>query len=176
METIEQLKTEVTRLQQELQQRDLLVQQLSEEVLRLVKGNIAFLPTPTVSEQQQQEVRSLSHKLVSTEQQLVLTQLLLKEREQEVMELRQSLGDLQETSRSLEQTIQDLPVVYSSKFSERMVPIKSKVEILQQENRQLQTELQSVSYRLAHSTTPPKRIEVPQIQTSGLSLPAFGET
>jgi chromosome segregation ATPase len=170
METLEQLHNEINRLQQELQQRDLLVQQLSEEVLRLVKGNIAFLPTAS----DQEEKRSLSHKLVETEQQLVLSQLLLKEREQEVMELKQALTELKENTQSLESTIQDLPNVYGNKFSERMVPIKSKVEVLQKENRQLHVELQSMSHRLAQ-TTPPQRIELPQIQTSGLALPAFGD-
>jgi chromosome segregation ATPase len=170
METLEQLRHEINRLQQELQQRDLLVQQLSEEVLRLVKGNIAFLPTTSDQEQK----RSLSHKLVETEQQLVLSQLLLKERDQEVMELRQALTELRENTQSLELTIQDLPNVYGNKFSERMVPIKSKVEVLQKENRQLHVELQSMSHRLAQ-TTPPQRIELPQIQTSGLALPAFGD-
>jgi len=170
METLEQLRNEINRLQQELQQRDLLVQQLSEEVLRLVKGNIAFLPT--VSDQE--EMRSLSHRLVDTEQQLVLSQLLLQERDQEVLELKASLTELQKNAQNLEATIQDLPSIYGNKFSERMVPIKSKVEVLQKENRQLHVELQSMSHRLAQ-TTPPQRIELPQIQTSGPALPAFGD-
>jgi hypothetical protein len=49
----------------------------------------------------------------------------------------------------LEQVVQELPQIYRRKFEERMTPVRDKVTILQRENRQLQAELQSVSYRLA---------------------------
>lgn len=41
------LQVENTQLREELQQRDVLIQQLSEELFRLVKGNVAFVPSTT---------------------------------------------------------------------------------------------------------------------------------
>ncbi|AFY72837.1 hypothetical protein Syn7502_00694 [Synechococcus sp. PCC 7502] len=171
---METLREENNRLQQELQQRDLLVQQLSEEILRLVKGNIAFLPNQALTDQHAEEMRSLNHKLANAEEQLILSQLLLKERDQQIQELRHALAESNARSQDLQHKIENLPAVYGNKFSERMEPVKSKVEELQKQNSQLNSEVQNLSHRLAHST-PPQRIEVPEIQTSGLSLPTFGD-
>ncbi|OZH51866.1 hypothetical protein AFK68_28090 [Hydrocoleum sp. CS-953] len=44
----QQLQGEVSRLKEELQMRDQLIQQLSQELFRLVKGNTSIVPTPTV--------------------------------------------------------------------------------------------------------------------------------
>ena len=172
---METLRDENIRLQQELQQRDLLVQQLSEEVLRLVKGNIAFLPNQAVSEKHEAEIRTLTTKLANSEEQLILYQLLLKERDQELQELRRALEEATATAQNLRQKINNLPAVYSTKFSERMEPVKTKVEELQKQNSHLNSEVQNLSHRLAHNTVPPQRIEVPEIQTAGLSLPTFGD-
>ena len=51
MLTVEELREEISHLQQEVQQKDLLVQQLSEELFRLIKGNNVFVPTQEVSHQ-----------------------------------------------------------------------------------------------------------------------------
>ncbi len=171
---METLRDENIRLQQELQQRDLLVQQLSEEVLRLVKGNVAFLPHQALSEQHHEEMRSLMTKFQNSEEQLILSQLLLKERDQQVSELRQALSEANANMQNLQRKIENLPTVYGTKFSERMEPVKSKVEELQKQNTQLNSEVQNLSHRLSH-TAPPQRIEVPEIQTAGLSLPSFGD-
>ncbi len=210
---METLQDENIRLQQELQQRDLLVQQLSEEVLRLVKGNIAFLPNQAVSEKHEVEIRTLTTKLANSEEQLILYELLLKERDQQLDELRQALVEIRTlttklanseeqlilyelllkerdqqldelrqaldeattTAQNLQQKINNLPNVYSTKFSERMEPVKTKVEELQKQNTQLNSEVQNLSHRLAHNTVPLQRIEVPEIQTAGLSLPTFSD-
>ncbi|NEQ26813.1 MAG: hypothetical protein F6K28_48860, partial [Microcoleus sp. SIO2G3] len=52
-----ELQTEVTRLRDELEMRDQLVQQLSQELFRLVKGNTGFMPSPEVSERHMSEMR-----------------------------------------------------------------------------------------------------------------------
>ena len=49
----------------------------------------------------------------------------------------------------LEQVVQELPRIYKEKFAERMDAVKDRVARIQQENRELQAELQSTSYRLA---------------------------
>ena len=65
----------------------------------------------------------------------------------------------------LEQVVQELPQIYRRKFEERMAPVREKVATLQRENRKLQAELQSVSYRLA--------IKTRTASHSGIDLPSF---
>jgi chromosome segregation ATPase len=172
MPTVEVLREEISQLQQEVQQKDLLVQQLSEELFRLIKGNNVFVPTHEVSHQHQEELMSLSHKLAATEEKLARSQNQMEARELEAVDLRKSLQELTDRTRMLEQVVQELPQVYRAKFAERMVPIKAKVEMLQKENRQLHMELQSLSYRLAVRSKPP-RVELPNMMSSSPSLPNF---
>ena len=44
----QQLQGEVSRLNEELQMRDQLIQQLSQELFRLVKGNTSIVPKPII--------------------------------------------------------------------------------------------------------------------------------
>lgn len=169
---METLRDQNQRLQQELQQKDVLIQELSEELLRLVKGNISV--EHSFPADQQSEVRSLTQKLHNANEQLILSQLLLKEREQEISELRQALVDAHAYGSALQAKIESLPEVYGSKFSERMEPVKSKVEELQKEKDLLTSEVQNLAHRLANSA-PVQRIEVPEIKTGGLDLPTFGD-
>jgi chromosome segregation ATPase len=147
---------DIAQLKQELQQKDLLVQQLSEELFRLVKGNVAFTPTKEVSEQHQTELLELRKKLATVEQQLAATHTRLHDRDQEIVALRQKVEELSDRNKALDKAVEELPVMYRNKFAERMVPIKAKVEMLQKENRQLHMELQSLSYRLASRVRPQK--------------------
>jgi chromosome segregation ATPase len=172
MKTIEDLREEVSQLKQELEQRDLLVQQLSEELFRLVKGNTAFLPNQETVDSE--EIRFLTEKLTHVETQLLDAQTLIRDRDREIVELRQSVQEMTDRTHMLEQVVQELPNVYRAKFAERMVPIKQKVEALQKENRQLHIELQSLSFRLA-SRARPQRLELPKVAAgSAPSLPIFG--
>lgn len=159
------LQTEVTRLREELQVRDQLVQQLSQELFRLVKGNANFLPRPEVSERHMAEMRALREQLQEVEQQVTFYQEQITNRDGEIYQLRQSVQELTDRSRMLEQVVQELPGVYRQKFAERMAPVREKVAQLQQENRRLHAELQSVSYRLAVRTR--------RTTTSSIDLPSF---
>lgn len=163
--TIQALSTEVSKLRQELQLRDQLVQQLSQELFRLVKGNTNFIPQPEVSERHQSELQALREQLQAVEQQVVFYQEQIASRDTEIYQLRQSVQELSDRSRMLEQVVQELPQIYRRKFEERMAPIREKVAMLQRENRQLQAELQSVSYRLALKTRTASH--------SGVDLPNF---
>ena len=129
--------------------RDQLVQQLSQELFRLVKGNQDFLPTPEVSEQHEEEVRSLRDQMLKLEQQVTFYQGEIEERDAEAHQLRQTTQELTARTRMLEQVVQELPRIYKEKFAERMSAVKDRVARIQQENRELQAELQSTSYRLA---------------------------
>jgi chromosome segregation ATPase len=141
-------QAEVSRLQDELQMRDQLVQQLSQELFRLVKGNQDFLPSTDVSERHQAEVRALREQLQGVETQVAFYQEQIESRDEEIHQMRQTVQELTDRTRMLEQVVQELPKIYKQKFSERMLAVKNRVARIQQENRQLNAELQNVSYRL----------------------------
>lgn len=146
---IDNLNKEVTRLKSELDLRDQLVQQLSQELFRLVKGNANYVPQPEANEAQQEEFQLLREQMEEMEEQVKFYQEQISSRDTDIYQLRQSVQELSDRSRMLEQVVQELPHIYKDKFAQRMIPIKTKVEQLQRENRQLHAELQSVSYRLA---------------------------
>jgi len=165
---------EVVRLTEELQLRDNLVQQLSQELFRLVKGNANYLPTPQVSEHHLAEVRALREQLQGVEQQVTFYQEQISDRDTEIVHLRETVTEMSDRSRMLEQVIQEIPNVYRQKFEERLQPIREKVTALQKENRQLQAELQSVSYRLAVRSRRPSDLDLPSFSRSVPALPSFG--
>ncbi len=159
------LQQEVTHLKNELQMREQLVQQLSQELFRLVKGNQdSGLPSADLSDRYQAQVQTLREQLEGVEQQVRFYQEQISQRDGEIYTLRQSVQELTDRSQMLEQVVQELPGVYRQKFAERLEQVLEKVEMLQRENRQLHAELQSVSYRLAVKTR----------KASGLDLPSFG--
>ncbi|MCL6433614.1 MAG: hypothetical protein K6T90_05245 [Leptolyngbyaceae cyanobacterium HOT.MB2.61] len=170
-----ELQAEVARLNEELQMRDNLVQQLSQELFRLVKGNASFMPNPEVSERHMAEMRALREQLQGVEQQVTFYQEQISDRDAEIYQLRQTVQELTDRSRMLEQVVQELPKIYRQKFAERMVPIREKVAQIQRENRQLHAELQSVSYRLAVRTRRQTHLDLPSFgRFRGATLPAFG--
>lgn len=154
--------SEVARLREELEMRDQLVQQLSQELFRLVKGDQNFLPMPEVAEQHQEEVRSLRDQMHHLEEQVTFYQAQIEERDAETHHLRQTTQALTDRTRMLEQVVQELPRIYKEKFAERMNAVKDRVAKIQQENRELQAELQSTSYRLAmRSRRGPSNLDLP---------------
>lgn len=162
---IQALSTEVSQLRQELQLRDQLVQQLSQELFRLVKGNTNFMPQRSEPERDLSQFQALREQLQAVEQQVTFYQEQITVRDAEIYQLRQSVQELTDRSRMLEQVVQELPQIYRRKFEERMAPVREKVTVLQRENRQLQAELQSVSYRLA--------VKNRHTSHSGIDLPNF---
>ncbi|MEC4896402.1 MAG: hypothetical protein SAL07_12295 [Oscillatoria sp. PMC 1051.18] len=170
------LQAEISHLREELQVRDQLVQQLSQELFRLVKGNSNFMPQPQVSERHQTEMRMLREQLEEVEQQVKFYQDQITNRDTEIYQLRQSVQELTDRSRMLEQVVQELPHIYRRKFAERLSPVKERIEKLQRENRQLHAELQSISYRLAvKNRRSTSRIDLPEFlpKISG-PIPTFG--
>jgi chromosome segregation ATPase len=146
---ISTLKAEVARFREELSIRDKLVQQLSQELFRLVKDNTAYAPRPEVAGDYRSEVRLLREQLQGVEQQVQFYQEQLQHRDLEIQRLRQTIRELNERGQMLEQVIRELPKVYTRKFAERLAPIKTKIMALQSENRQLQADLVAVTDRLA---------------------------
>ncbi|MFW6264078.1 MAG: Npun_F5560 family protein [Cyanobacteriota bacterium] len=174
---LQALQGQVSSLREELQLRDQLVQQLSQELFRLVKGNANFMPQPEVSERHQAEMRLLREQLQEVEQQVTFYQEQISTRDAEIYQLRQTVQELSDRSRMLEQVVQELPQLYRKKFAERMAPVREKVERLQRENRQLHTELQSVSYRLAvrNRRNTAAEIDLPSFRRKETApIPSFG--
>lgn len=163
------LVQENEQLKQELAQRDLLIQQLSEELFRLVTGNIGFLPNPTaITTEYEMAVQVLTEKITILEAQLLEVRGEVVAKEQQIVALRRHIHELQDRQRELEQTLAQLPNIYRAKFAERMIPVKQKIEQLQKENRQLHMELQSLSYCLAarHIASP---YQLPPLSSVSLS-------
>lgn len=148
----EQLQAEMTQLREELQMRDQLVQQLSQELFRLVKGNASFMPTQSPSEGDIAQIQDLQEQLRGFEEQIGFYQEQIASRDAEIYQLRHTVQELTDRSRMLEMAVQELPHIYRQKFAERIEPVKERLDMLQRENRQLHAELQSVSYRLALKT------------------------
>lgn len=155
------LQAEVNHLREELQMRDQLVQQLSQELFRLVKSKGEVPATVDIPDYQVLEVRKLREQLQNVEEQVSFYQEQLSERDGEIQQLRQNVQELSDRSRMLEQVVQELPTVYRQKFAERMEPVREKVNQLQRENRQLHAELQSVSYRLALRNRSVSHVDLP---------------
>jgi chromosome segregation ATPase len=176
--TVQSLQAEVARLREDLQMKDQLVQQLSQELFRLVKSNANPILNQQVPEEYLEQMRLLREQMQGFEEQVDFYQEQIANRDGEIYQLRQSVQELTDRSRMLEQVVQELPEIYRAKFAERMAPVKEKVEKLQRENRQLHAELQSVSYRLAlRSRRQSGNLELPKLsggQGPDISLPSMG--
>jgi chromosome segregation ATPase len=175
--TIPELRAEIGHLRQELEARDQLVQQLSQELFRLVKGNVRQPASPALSEHQQAEVRALREQLKGVEEQVMFYQTQMTAKDQEIYQLRQSMQELTDRSRMMEQVVQEMPRVYKEKFDKRLVPLKEKIALIQRENRQLHAELQSVSYRLAVRNRKVSQLDLPsfpRINGGPIAVPSFG--
>lgn len=178
--SISTLKAEVARFREELKIRDKLVQQLSQELFRLVKNNTADVPRSEVAGDYRSEVRLLREQLQGVEQQIQLYQHQLHRRDLEIQQLRQTIRELSERGQILEQVIRELPKVYTRKFAERLAPIKNKIMSLQSENRRLQSDLVAVTDRLTsralsiESSTPDFKLDLPNInEQSNQQLTVF---
>lgn len=174
---VQQLQADNVRLQEELQMRDQLVQQLSQELFRLVKGNpAAAAPVSESVERQAAELRALRDQLHTVEEQVAFYQAQISDRDDELHQLRQTAQELTDRTKTLEQVVQELPKIYRQKFAERMAPVREKVAMIQRENRQLHAELQSVSYRLAIKNRRSGHLDLPSFPRGeeDISLPSFG--
>lgn len=170
------LQGEVSRLQEDLHLRDQLVEQLSQELFRLIK-DITLKPQTDTQANHQGGISQLQDDLHETEQQVEFYQEQISVRDEEIYQLRQCVQELTDRSRMLEMVVQELPNIYRQKFSERLVPIRSKVIKLQQENNRLHSEIQSLSYSLAvKNRRNANKIEIPDLIGSqgNNPIPSFG--
>lgn len=144
--------SEILALLQALQVRDQLIQQLSQELFRLLvqpeQPALSAAPFPDCSPSEP-IANPLHRQLQETEAQLHHYQSQLVSRDSEIAHLTQTVQELRDRNHLLAQTVRELPEVYRQKFTARLAQVQQQVDVLQQENRRLQTELQTVSYELA---------------------------
>jgi predicted RNase H-like nuclease (RuvC/YqgF family) len=158
------LSGEVLNLRQQLACRDQLVEQLSQELYRvIIEHPDWFLPAQAKiteglplreSAVGPQQVQVLQQQMQELEKQIGFYQQQIAHRDAELVRLRESVQEMGDRNQMLEKVIQELPEVYRQKFTERLAQIKAKVEALQRENRQLQAELQNINYLAIARTNP----------------------
>ncbi|MFO0108716.1 MAG: hypothetical protein ACK510_00160, partial [bacterium] len=90
---IQELSTEISQLRQDLQLRDQLVQQLSQELFRLVKGNTNFTPPKSEPEIDLSQLQALRDQIQAVEQQVTFYQEQITNRDTEIYQLRQSVQE-----------------------------------------------------------------------------------
>jgi chromosome segregation ATPase len=131
------LQSEVVQLRQALAMREQLIAQLSQALYAQIKqpsdpklagAMNAMGVTPT----------GLNPQMSGFQQQFA-------NQAAEIASLRQNNKQLSERNQMLERVIQELPQVYRQKFSDRLSQVKAKMEALQRENRQLQTDLHQIN-------------------------------
>ncbi|MEB3213818.1 MAG: hypothetical protein VKL39_20890 [Leptolyngbyaceae bacterium] len=172
-----ELQAEVARLREELMMRDQLVQQLSQELFRMVKG-VGSSPQSEPSETHQNEVRSLRQQLRSVETKVESYAEQIAKKDAEIAALKQSVAEMRDRTEMLQHVVHEMPRVYKEKFAERMVPIREKVARIQKENRQLHAELQSVSYRLAVRNRRIAQLDLPnfpKVAQSVVAVPSLSD-
>ena len=145
-----EVQSELSQLNQQLQMRDQLVDQLSTELYRLIKANPAALP-PAQGLSTADPILPTSNSLaiehhpgdVSTlESQIEFYQVQIDKRDAQISHLQSSCQSLSERNQMLEHVIQELPEVYRQKFSNRLNQVKTNMKTLQLENRRLYSALQ----------------------------------
>lgn len=163
---LETLQAEVKHLKEELNLRDQLVEQLSQELFRLVKDNSNFTASEQETESSASQIDRLKSQIAEIDEQVQFYQKQIETRNSEIEQLQTKIKTLTERNQNLEQMLQELPQVYRQKFAQRMQPVKEKVETLQQENQQLQAKLQTLTYRLAarNRTHKDNQVDLPDIQ------------
>jgi chromosome segregation ATPase len=167
------LNLEILNLRQQLESRDQLVQQLSQELYRaIIEHPSWFLPAQAQiaeglplreSTAGPQQTQMLQQQMQEMEKQIAFYQQQIAHRDTDLARLRESVQELGDRNQMLEKVIQELPEVYRQKFTERLAHVKAKVEALQRENRQLQAELQSISYLAVsrpNSDQPPEQVDL----------------
>jgi chromosome segregation ATPase len=155
-------QVELQTLRQALAQRDQLIEQYSKALYAQIR---------------QPEVPSAHQTQPELEQQLGLYQQQLSDQTGEITHLRETQQQLINRNQMLEKVIQELPQVYRQKFADRLSQVKAKMEALQRENRQLQTDLHQINYILSGRGRSTENLALPQVigQQAGEVLPGQGE-
>lgn len=118
----------------ELEQKDRLIEQLSEELMRYVQQPTIAANSATA------ETAAVLENAIETNGRLLLATGDRTERD---------LQELTARNQELAGLLRELPEIYQDKFATRLKPIEAKLERLQAENQKLRAEVKSLHYRLA---------------------------
>ncbi|MGF1602294.1 MAG: Npun_F5560 family protein [Thermosynechococcaceae cyanobacterium] len=136
------LEQELQHLKQQLAARDLLVDQLSAELFRVIQANPPLLAPAAASLRSPSPTHSLQQELEALGEQIEFYQKQIDDRDNQISHLQASCQSLSDRNQQLEKLIQELPEVYKSKFSDRLDQVKNKMQSLQTENQRLYSQLQ----------------------------------
>ncbi len=173
-------------LQQDIEIRDQLVKQLSEEMYRLIveqpelfanfyQARKEAQQANQLTEQTLQQLTELQHQALALADQISFYQTQIEQRDQEIQKrdqeiqrLQGSLHEYNERNQMLEKVIQEMPDVYRQKFSERLATVKHKLESLQQENQQLRIQVRQLQNQANNGARNSLNLDLP-------GLPALGQ-
>lgn len=173
--------------EQELMVRDQLVEQLSEELYRLMvqhpelfarfyQARQAETANAELMQTLQEQLRQVEGQITFYQEQINLYQEQMQSRQDEIGQLQDAMQEMGDRNQMLEKVIQEMPEVYRQKFAERLTQVKAKVESLQQENRQLRAELRNMHGLLAAQSRQTMNLpSLPSLQPTRVGLiPSFG--
>ena len=122
------LAAENSRLLQDLQLRNQLIQQLSQEIFRLIKGNVNLNFQEETGENQEENILRLQQELQRSEKEVKFYQEQIIVRQQEIEQLQQTVETLSDRNQMLEKMVEELPQVYRQKFTERLISYSRKTQ------------------------------------------------
>lgn len=136
------VEQELQHLKQQLAARDLLVDQLSAELFRVIQTNPPLLAPAAESLRSPSPSHGLQQELEAMGEQIEFYQNQIDDRDSQISHLQASCQSLSDRNQQLEKLIQELPEVYKNKFSDRLDQVKTKMQSLQSENQRLYSQLQ----------------------------------
>ncbi len=143
-------------LLRQLQEKDLLIQQLAQELIQINQLNRSLqqtTPYPRAiavdpGSNNGEEVLWLKRQLEQAREEVATKQ-------KENLTLLDSLQQVQQENQKLQQYLRDLPDMYRRKFTERMEGFKERMSQIQEENRRLQEFIQTTAPSLPEAATTP---------------------
>lgn len=180
--------------QQDIEIRDQLVKQLSEEMYRLIVAKpelfLQFYQARQESKQAQllteetlaqltelqQQALALSDQITFYQSQIEGRDQEIQQRDQEIQRLQGSLHEFHERNQMLEKVIQEMPEVYRQKFSQRLEQVKAKMESLQIENQRLHAQIRQLQNQNATGQRNGLNLDLPGIPVlrPGRLMPSLG--
>lgn len=186
--------TMLQALQQDIEVRDQLVKQLSQEMYRLiVEKPELFLQfyqarqeakeAQLLTEETLKQLSELQHQALTLSDQITFYQSQIEARDQEIQardteiqRLQGSLHEFNERNQMLEKVIQEMPEVYRQKFSQRLEQVKVKLDGLQRENQRLQAQVRQLQQQNANGQRNGLNLDLPGIPVLGQGrlMPSLG--
>jgi chromosome segregation ATPase len=152
-------RAELRDLQQQLELRDQLVDQLSTQLFQMVQAHPPALPSAgQTSSRNRDDGAELVNLTREMEQQIEFYQGQIDQRDAEISKLQHSCQELSDRNQMLEHVIQDMPEVYRQQFAARLDQLKTKMQALQEENKRLYTELAHYNPEAARKAAASKRL------------------